>query len=60
MPAQYVKPYVKTNKSDYIEPEGWGGRGCLEAPACLRFFSRFAKLLWLGLRCSSCPSESHA
>jgi hypothetical protein len=25
-----------------------------------RFFSRFARLLWLGLRCSSCPSESHA
>jgi len=24
MPAQYVKPYVKTNKSDYIEPEAMG------------------------------------
>ena len=26
MPAQYVKPYVKTNKNDYIDPEA-----CAEA-----------------------------
>jgi transposase len=23
IPAQYVKPYVKTNKSDYIDARGW-------------------------------------
>jgi transposase len=32
MPAQYVKPYVKTNKSDYIDAERsrrqWDGRRC--------------------------------
>jgi transposase len=32
IPAQYVKPYVKTNKSDYIDAEAIaeavGGRGC--------------------------------
>src|ERR1700694_3685420 len=33
IPAQYVKPYVKTNKSDYIDAEAIaeavGGRGCI-------------------------------
>jgi hypothetical protein len=32
MPAQYVKPYVKTNKSDYIDAKPWrkpsSGRRC--------------------------------
>ena len=33
IPAQYVKPYVKTNKSDYIDAdaiaEAWEDRPCV-------------------------------
>ena len=33
MPAQYVKPYVKTNKNDSsmqrLVPRPWDGRGCV-------------------------------
>jgi transposase len=37
MLAQYVKPYVKTNKNDYIDAEAiaeaWVGRGCVSCPS---------------------------
>jgi transposase len=35
MPAQYVKPYVKTNKNDYIDAEAIR-RGCGAAAYALR------------------------
>ena len=36
MPAQYVKPYVKTNKSDYIDAEAIAEKP-LQRPRNLRF-----------------------
>src|SRR5258706_407812 len=36
IPAQYVKPYVKTNKSDYIEAEAMIEQTVQESEACQR------------------------
>ena len=38
MPAQYVKPYVKTNKSDYIDAEAIAE--AVQRPTCGSYQSR--------------------
>ncbi|WP_353072152.1 hypothetical protein [Tunturiibacter gelidiferens] len=49
IPAQYVKPYVKTNKSDYIDAEAIaeavGGRGCA---SCRSRPINWIYSLWIG------------
>ncbi len=41
MPAQYVKPYVQTNKSDYIDAEAvLLGKYCLSSPLVFSFVPR--------------------
>jgi transposase len=44
MPAQYVKPYVKTNKSDYIDAEAI-------AEAVQRPTMRFVPIKYLTMPC---------
>src|SRR5487761_1473756 len=56
MPAQYVKPYVKTNKSDYIDAEAI-------AEAVTRPTMRFVPIRrttsWTCNRCIGCASAGH-
>ena len=51
IPAQYVKPYVKTNKNDYIDAEAIAD--AVVGPRCASSRSR-AMISWICSRCIAC------
>jgi transposase len=53
MPAQYVKPYVQTNKSDYIDAEAIAE--AVQRPRCALCRSR-RRNSWTCRPCTACAS----